>query len=151
MKKYSLDELINKANNNTRSVVISSGASKYSFSIVNNINGKRMTVSKALCADLALDKTAYFLPVEETGNLLISASPIGDNSSHCSLSGTDKKIAYNASLVQMVTAAFKLDFTQKTSMSFADIRIDNLNGNPVAIISIGEDASTIVGADVDEN
>ena len=136
MKKFTLDELIIKANNNASPVVVSTGANKYSVSIVNNINGKRVTVSKALSAALKLDSVAYFLPVEEANQLLISASPIGDRSSPCSLSGIDKKISYNAALVQMLTNCFKLDFSDKTSRSFNDIYIDNSTGTPVAVVNM---------------
>ena len=144
--KYSLNELIKKANNNSSAVVISTGASKYSVSIVNNINGKRLTISKALSAVLSLDLTAYFLPVEETGQLLISATPIGNKYSCVSLSGADKKICYKASLVKMLTEAFKLDFSDKTSCSFGDITIDNSAGNAVAIVEIGGSSVTAQGS-----
>lgn len=137
MSNLSLNELISKANNNTSSVIVSSGASKYSLSIVNNINGKRITISKALSTALSLADTAYFLPVEETGQLLISASPIGAKSSCSSLSGAEKKISYNASLVKMLTEAFKLDFSDKTSCSFSDITIDTSTDHAVAIVEIG--------------
>ena len=143
--KLSLSELINKANNNSCSVIVSTGASKYSVSIVNNINGKRVTISKALSSDLLLDSSAYFLPVEETGQLLISASPIGTMSSCSSLSGAEKKICYKASLVKMLTEAFKLDFSDKTSCSFGDITIDNSTGNAVAIVEMGVASVTAQG------
>lgn len=136
MNKYNLSDLIAKANNNSKSTMVSTGASKYSLSIVNNINGKRVTISKALSSDLSLNSSAYFLPVEETGQLLISSVPIGDRSSCCSLSGADKKICYNASLVKMLTDAFKLDFSDKTSCSFGDITIDNSSNSPVAIVTL---------------
>jgi hypothetical protein len=136
MSKYKLSELIAKANNNSNSTVVSTGASKYSVAIVNNINGKRVTISKALSSDLSLNSSAYFLPVEETGQLLISSVPIGDRSSCCSLSGADKKVCYNASLVKMLTDAFKLDFSDKTSMAFTDIYIDKSTANPVAIVNM---------------
>ena len=144
--KYSLSELVKKANNNSSAVVISTGASKYSVSIVNNINGKRLMISKALSAVLSLDLTAYFLPVEETGQLMISATPIGNKYSCGSLSGADKKICYNASLVKMLTEAFKLDFSDKTSCSFGDITIDNSTGNAVAIVEIGGSSVTAQGS-----
>ena len=134
--KFTLSELINKANNNSSSVVVTTGASKYSVSIVNNTNGKRVSISKALSYDLSLNRSAYFLPVEETGQLLISASPIGDKSSSSSLSGAEKKISYNASLVKMLTEAFKLDFTAKTSCSFADIYVDTSSDSPVAVVNM---------------
>ena len=136
MKKFSLEELISKANNNTNTIVVSTGATKYSLGIVNNINGKRISISKALSTALALNDTACFLPVEEENQLLISAAPIGDRSSLSSLSGADKKISYNAALVQMLTNCFKLDFSDKTSSSFNDIYIDNSTGTPVAVVSM---------------
>ena len=149
--KLSLNELINKANNNSSTVVVSSGASKYSVSLVNNINGKRISISKALSADLSLGSTAYFLPVEETSQLLISASPIGAMSSCSSLSGAEKKISYNASLVKMLTEAFKLDFSDKTSCSFSDITIDNSTGHAVAIVKIDIAGEAAQGEKDDSN
>lgn len=145
MAKLSLTDLIAKANNNSSSVVVSTGTSKYSVSIVNNINGKRVSISKALSADLSINSSAYFLPVEETGQLLISASPIGDRSSCVPLSGAEKKICYNAALVQMLTNAFKLDFSDKTSCSFSNITIDNSTGNAVAIVDMVGASATAQG------
>ena len=150
--KYSLSELINKANNNSNSIVVSTGDSKYSVSIVNNINGKRVTLSKALSANLSLSTSAHFLPIEETGLLLISSAPIGNKSSCCSLSGADKKICYNASLVKMLTDMFELDFSDKTSCSFSEITIDNSTSNTVAIVTLKkierEEEEDAVEADV---
>lgn len=136
MNILSLSELITKANNNTSSIVVSSGASKYSFSVVNNINGKRVTISKALSTDLSLESLAYFLPVEETGQLLISAAPIGDKSYKVNLKGLEKKISYNASLVKLLTEAFNLDFSNRTSWSFSIITIDKSSDNAVAIVDM---------------
>ena len=138
MKNFNLSDLIAKAQNNTRSFVINSGSSKYSVSIVNNINGKRVTICKSLSLALSLDSTAYFLPVEETGQLLISASPIGQFSSKIELKGKDKKIAYSANLANTLTSSFKLNFTERTSCSFSDISLDMSSGAIVAIININD-------------
>lgn len=135
MANYILSDLIAKAQNNSIAAVSVSN-SKLSVSIVNNINGKRFSISKALSETLNLEDTAYFLPVQETGQLLISAAPLGQYASKVTLSGTGKKICYNAALVQNLSACFKLDFSAKTSMSFTDIDIDTSTGQPVAVVSI---------------
>ena len=150
MSKYNLSELIAKANNNSNSTVVSTGASKYSVAIVNNINGKRVTISKALSSDLSLNSSAYFLPVEVTGQLMISSAPIGDKSACCSLSGSDKKICYNASLVKALTDVFKLDFSNKTSCSFSEVSIDNSTNNTVAIVTLKK-IELEEGEDTDED
>ena len=135
MLKYNIGDLIAKANNNS-CIVTGIGKNKFSISIVNNINGRRVTLSKALCEGLALSNIVYFLPVEETHQLLISASPIGERSTDIALSGNGKKICYNAKLVRNLSACFKLDYTEKTSTCFTDIEVDTSTSYPIAIVNM---------------
>lgn len=147
MSKYNLSDLIAKANNNTCAVT-GTGNSKLSVSIVNNINGKRITISKSLSESLSLSTSAYFLPVEETSQLLISAAPIGEQSTPVALSDKGKKICYNSKFVQKLSACFKLDFTDKTSMSFTEIEINTSTEHSVAVVNITPTTSdTIEGTD----
>lgn len=143
--KLSINDLIAMAEQSSISYVVSTGASKCSVSIVNSINGKRLSFSKALCKDVGLTDRVYLLPVAEQGKLLIANNAISSKASNGSLSGQEKKICYSAILVNMITNAFKLDFSNKTSMAFTDIEYDTVNGIKVAIVNIvtpsGEDTT----------
>lgn len=132
----SIQDLINAAQQSQYSYTVSTGLSKCSFGIVNSINGKRLSFSKALCSKLKLNKTVYLLPVPEKGKLLISGETLSNKSAVASLSGGDKKISYSANLVGMLTDAFELDFSEKTSMSFTDIEFDTLNGIEVGVVTM---------------
>lgn len=144
--KLSINDLIKMADTNSNTAV-SAGSSKYSVSIVNNTNGKRISISKALSEKLELADTAFFLPVESAGDLLISTEKLSDKVSVATLGGKDKKICYNAALVSLLTASFKLDFENKTSCSFNNIEFDTVNGAPVAIVHMN-DATVEEGGEV---
>lgn len=133
---YSITDLLKMAESNTIGAVHGGGSSKYSVSIVNNTNGKRVSLSKALSEKLNLTETAFFLPVESAGELIISSVALGDRASTTMLSGKDKKICYNAALVTLLTDSFKLDFSTRTSCSFNEIKFDTVGDATVAIVKM---------------
>lgn len=108
---------------------------KYSVGIVNNSNGKRMTVSKALAERLELSDFVYAMPSAEKGLLVLGKALPFPSAYKVSLNGTGKKIAYNTELVQVLSQAFKLDFSKCTSRTFNDISFDELEGTEVAIVN----------------
>lgn len=109
----------------------------YSVGIVNSIdNGKRVSISKSLAQKLALGDTLFVLPMAEDGVALLAKALPFDAASNVKLSGSSKKIAYSAALVQLLTAEFGLDFSDRTSMSFNEVDFDNLNGVTVAAVRI---------------
>ena len=137
MTNLTLNELIKLANDSSVNYSVSSvGASRISFGLVNNVNGKRITISKALSQKLHLDDTAYISLVPEQNALLVSATPVTEKSCKCLLRGADKKTSYSAQVISTITTVFNLDFTQKTSLSFSDIELDVVNDIDVAVINI---------------
>ena len=137
LNNISISDLIAMAEKSSANYIISTGVSKCSFSIVNNINGKRLSFSKTLSKTIDLADKVYILPVPEQGKLLLANAPISTKASIGNVSGKDKKICYSASLVNVITTAFRLDFSDKTSMSFSDIEYDVINGVNVASVDLG--------------
>lgn len=60
---YNIDELIRMAEQDTHTIVIRSGASNCSMSIVYNINGKRISFSKSLAAQLGITMKFICFPL----------------------------------------------------------------------------------------
>lgn len=131
-----INELINSATNSPKTFTWSTTTSAYSVSIVNSSNGKRISFSKSLSQKLAVDKEIYILPCIDNGVILVSGVKFSDAAQSCRVTGTDKKICYNADLVIKISEHFKLDFTGITSKSFNDIVIEEINGNFIASVKL---------------
>lgn len=112
------------------------GVGTYSFNIVNNKNGKRISFSKALSVKLGLEGTVDMIALEDEGVILISKNLPYDTKSTYELRGDDKKIIYNSELVQNLTEIFDLDFSTKTSCSFTDITVNADDNMLMAAIKI---------------
>lgn len=128
------------------------GGGKATFGVVNNVNGKRLTFSKALTEVLELGNTVNLVPVAEKGLLIAGKIVPNQKPINCKLSSSGgKKISYSANAVAQVTASFGLTFDSCTSQSFDDVRIEKYEDSPVAIITVydkaPETASTQVGGD----
>ena len=130
---------------------VATGNGKYSVGIVNNKNGKRITISAALGQALNLTDKAGFMIDTEAKELLISSSFSYKGAATVNVSGADgqKKIVYSAPIVEAVTRSFQLDFSVKTSMSFGDIYIetDENTDLPYAVVKM---QNTAGGTDEDQ-
>ena len=133
---YNIDELIRMAEQDTHTIVIRSGASNCSMSIVYNVNGKRISFSKSLAAQLGITNEIYLLPIKDANTLILSAKPIGRKSSVGTVTGEGKKICYSAQLCKALVEIFKLDYDHATSLSFRDISFDIMNDEKVAIVNM---------------
>lgn len=144
--KIDVSALLKKAPNakaTSNVTAFSGGSNVYSVGIVNSHdNGKRMTVSKGLAKKLDLTATLDVLPLPDDGVLLMSKELPFAATSTVKLSGREKKVAYSAPLVQMLTSMFSLDFTARTSMAFNEVEFDDLNGVLVAAVRIFNKATT---------
>ena len=109
---------------------------KYSFGLVNNHNGKRLTLSKSIADKLGLTDEAFILSNVNEGIIILSKTAISSKSSPCPLKGHDRKTCYNAKAVKEIAKAFNLDYSTCSSKSFSDIVFDEFNGVPVAIINL---------------
>ena len=131
-----------KLGNVFSNVNVSSG--KYSVGIVNNINGKRVSISSNLANELGIDNEVSFMADLETKELLIAADFPFEGALSTVAKGETKKIIYNASLVAGITEAFNLNFTGKTSMSFNNITVikDDETGIKYAAVKIQSRGAT---------
>lgn len=96
---------------------ISSGRGGF-ISIVKSTNGTRLTISKQVNKELGYP-TELFVGFEEDYLLIFNAE--GLNVSNIKLRKNDKKklTIYNTGLVNLIIDEFELDYTDKTSRSFA--------------------------------
>lgn len=101
------------------------GVSTYSVNIVNNKNGKRVSFTKALVAKLGLTDSVDIVVLEEDHTVLLGRNlPFEEVKATYKLSGDEKKLIYNSTLVQELVDIFSLDFGGKTSKSFTEIKFD---------------------------
>lgn len=121
----------------SRTVNRSGGNGKLSFSIVNNTNSRRCTISKQLSEQLELNGAAELMPILEDGVLMIGKKLPTEDNWVCKLSGEGKKIIYNASVVYTLTELFELDFSDHTSMSFDNISVEtDEDGSKIAVVKL---------------
>ena len=99
------------------------GTEVISVSITNHVNGKRLTLSKALYSCLGQPKTLQFA-VNSNENVLIIGEKLMDEEVSYRVSNKTRGIVYNASLVEFVTEEFNLDFSEVSSMTFRNITLD---------------------------
>ena len=126
------------------SFVSTTASGPLSFGVVNNVNGKRLTLSKALSAALGLEDIMEILPSYENNFLFVGKKLPAAKVFGGKLSGAEKKICYSSELVERVTTAFNLDFSNRTSMSVSTIEFTEIEGAPVAVVHFpraGEDAT----------
>lgn len=128
---------------NDQNLTLNSGSSNsgYSFGIVNSVdNGKRISFSKRLCEKLGLRETVELAPVLVDGDLIIGTDlqVDKDHKMVLDLKGANKKISYDSAAVITLTDLFKLDYSNKTSMSFSNVVIENENGIVYAVVHIAD-------------
>lgn len=101
-----------------------------SVSIVNCNNGKRVTLSAKLFAELGSPETVQ---VAVDGKKLYIGEFL-DKADDFKVSNKTRGYIYNASLVETLTEKMNIDFSNRTSVSFSDIKVTNLEGYPCAVI-----------------
>ena len=139
-----LTTLIETAEMNVTTPIISKTRSKYSFGIVNTAkNGKRLFISKQLCEDIGLKEELFLLPSEVSGEIFVSGMSISDKCSQAPLKGEGKKLCYCAPIVKLLIDTFGLDFDGHTSMSFADISVEDLKGVKIARIRMRQPVTEV--------
>ena len=109
------------------------GAEIISVSITNNVNGKRITLSKTLYSCLGQPETLQFAINSDAKVLIIGENLPNTNKSY-SVSNKTRGIVYNASLVEFVTREFELDFSEVTSMTFRDVILEKVDDVNVAFV-----------------
>jgi len=109
------------------------GAEVISVSITNNVNGKRITLSKTLYSCLGQPETLQFA-VNSNEKILIIGENLPNTNKSYNVSNKTRGIVYNASLVEFVTREFELDFSEVTSMTFRDVILEKVDDINIAFV-----------------
>jgi len=100
------------------------GGKTKSLAIVNTDgNGKRISLSKSFFASLGFPKSVQVSCNQAKGELLIGHEIPGVDLSFKFSSGKGFTIIYNSPLVKILTDTFGIDFSERSSRSFNDVRI----------------------------
>lgn len=144
MKKINFNEILTRVENEQ---YIASGKSasspgKCSVSVVNNRNGHRLSISQALANDLDLQDSVCVAAMPKDKMLLIGKNIPNARSYKLSGSPGEKRICYSASLSQLISDAFQLDYSNCSSKSFSDVSVEKMvleDGSEVAIAFVSVD------------
>ncbi|MDY4429632.1 hypothetical protein [Evtepia sp.] len=132
-----INELLRKAATCKLPVTSSSGKGKNSFTIVNNRNGKRLTISSSLAHALDVQNEVFLhLNPDDQEILLAKEDLANENAVRLKLRGDQKKTAYDSRVVQGISDLFGLDYSNCSSKSFSKIQMDHCNEVPVAIVDM---------------
>lgn len=119
--------------------------SRLSFSIVNTkMNGKRIRLSSGLMREMGSPESIEIYENEESTGICIVSSESG-------MPLKENGIIYNSEVVENLTNAFQIDFSDCTSRSFSDIEIKEEDGEKYAEViinspSVGKNESIVTEA-----
>ena len=103
-------------------IIGKSRSGSFSVSMVNNRNGKRFTLSKALHEFLGSPKRLQFVA---DGKYLYIGATIPHSTEFVTFSkGVGTTIIYDAGFVEYISRTFDLDYSNRTSISFSEIKIE---------------------------
>lgn len=111
------------------------GRAEKSISIVLCDNGKRLTMSASLFEALGQPEMVK-CAVDTEDRILIVASDIKSVDMTYNVSNKGKGIIYNSELVRFIAETFFLDFSNRTSMSFNNVKLKEVDGVMTALIKI---------------
>lgn len=115
-------------------------AKKGGLSIINAKMGCRITLSSKMFRKLDNpDKVQVLFKEEE---LIIGNGLPGGNENYSVRKDGKEKIKgqiYNSHLVKEITAEYKLDFSNRTSITFGEVKYYNQDGAPFAVIQMFEE------------
>lgn len=107
------------------------------MSVVNSKkNGKRVSLPRAVMDRLNNPKTVQFAFTE--GKIAVAEKLPGNDVSFNIRRGKNMAIIYAADLVREIAEQFDLDFTGRTSVTFHDVEYHEVDGYPVAVISVSK-------------
>ena len=111
------------------------GRAEKSVSIVLCDNGKRLTLSASLFEALGQPEMVK-CAIDIEDRILIIASDIKSVDTTYPVSNKGKGIIYNSELVRYIADVFSLDFINRTSMSFNNVKLKEVDGVMTALIKI---------------
>lgn len=112
---------------------VSSGRGGY-ISIVKSSNGTRLTISKQVNEQLGFPKE-LFIGFEDEYLIIFNAEGLDASNVKLQSNNKQKLTIYNTGLVNLIIEEFNLDYTDKTSQSFADGYIKE-HGRPVLYVKM---------------
>jgi hypothetical protein len=126
---FNLEDLIPSISN-LKKIIHEAGV----FSIINSDNGKRIVLPLEVTEKLQLTETAQIGYIQD---YFVVGNQLGKEYTNYVLKSYGaKKVIYCAELVQEATNYHKLDFSQRTSITFSKVTYKTLNGNKVALIHV---------------
>lgn len=107
---------------------------KGGVSIVNAKTGKRITINKSILDKIGVkDKLQFAFSDDEIA--ISKELPNNENYFKVRVSNNKGNI-YSSELVLEITDLYTLDFNNKTSITFDDIKYNNINGIDVVMIKV---------------
>ncbi|WJQ81021.1 hypothetical protein [Brevibacillus brevis] len=104
------------------------------ISVVNSKNGVRVALSKELIERLSHPKT---IQIGFSDHLIAISENLGDRyTSYTMQKSGSKSIIYRSKLVKQITEKYRLDFSNRTSVTFTEVSYKSLGGKIVALISV---------------
>lgn len=117
-------------------------ASESPFTVVNTeACGKRITIGKPVMEHLGSPGTIQILTDKD--GIVISKALSGHATVFRLRKSGKKACVYSSNLVDTLTEEFKLDFSNRTSISFQDVECLNLEGEPVAFVLLRQTAQAV--------
>jgi hypothetical protein len=104
------------------------------ISIINAKTGKRIYISLSLMKNLNNAKKLQFA-FNENSIVIGESLPKNNSEFHIKASGNKSNI-YAAELVREITDRFSIDFNDRTSVTFHDVKYIQNEGNTIAIIKV---------------
>lgn len=107
------------------------------MSVVNSArNGKRVTFPQAVMERLNNPETLQFAFADD--KIAVAERLPGNEVSFNIKRGKGRAIIYAAGLVREIAEQFDLDFTSRVSITFYDVEYHEVEGYPVAVISVSK-------------
>ncbi|MDC0765259.1 hypothetical protein POF51_31575 [Brevibacillus sp. AG] len=104
------------------------------MSVVNSKNGVRVALSKELIERLGHPKT---IQIGFSDHLIAISENLGDRyTSYTMQKSGPKSIIYRSKLVKQITEKYRLDFSNRTSVTFTEVSYKSLGDKIVALISV---------------
>jgi len=104
------------------------------LSVINSTNGKRVVISPQVIDNID-NPSIVQIGYSDQAIAIGSHLGVGFTSYPLNKSGA-KSIIYRTELVKQITENYDLDFTNRTSITFADVMYHKNNGHTVALISV---------------
>jgi hypothetical protein len=128
------------------------GGGKYSVTIVcSKKNGKRVSLSASLASRLKIDDALYVTAYKDAGVVIIGATAYNQDSTRVTVTGDDRKNAYNTVLVHFLIDTFELDFSNCISRSYGDIVFNDDSRNPMGVLCFDRSKATAPVAEVSQD